>query len=458
MNNSNQASNSGGFSFGSTSASTGAATPSTGFTFGGQTAQNSSATPSTGFSFGSQAAQTSSATPSTGFSFGNLASASSATSTTAFNLPASTAPTSSAAPLTGLNFGNPTTSASSGTSATAFKLPASTATTNSAASLTGFSFTTGPTTTKSILASSLSQPGGVSTSAPVSQAVATGLTGAKPGDITKAAAGPSIGSSLSAGVVKSSGSAIGSQLSSSLSMPATGPCSKTASVTTSGPSTVTTTTATSLTGTTGAAGSSGEGSGTKMTYKELEEQMNKWAMELEHQEKLFLEQATKVNAWDKVLIKNGEEITTLNSEVAKVKLDQRRLNDELDFIVAQQKELEEMLVPLEENVAKLPAINYQQHTDSEREHTYQIAEHIDAQLKRMTEDLKEVVDHLNTGTSSQDKSDPMLQISKILNAHMESLQWVDQNAAVLQKKTEEVARYADYTKKEHEKNFRLAYS
>lgn len=60
----------------------------------------------------------------------------------------------------------------------------------------------------------------------------------------------------------------------------------------------------------------------------------------------------------------------MNSEVAKVKLDQRRLNDELDFIVAQQKELEEMLVPLEENVAKLPAINYQQHTDSEREHTY----------------------------------------------------------------------------------------
>jgi len=48
-----------------------------------------------------------------------------------------------------------------------------------------------------------------------------------------------------------------------------------------------------------------------MTYKELEEQMNKWAMELEHQEKLFLEQATKVNAWDKVLIKNGEEVNNL---------------------------------------------------------------------------------------------------------------------------------------------------
>jgi len=63
-----------------------------------------------------------------------------------------------------------------------------------------------------------------STSASCNKLLLFSLTGAKPGDITKAAAGPSIGSSLSAGVVKSSGSAIGSQLSSSLSMPATGPC------------------------------------------------------------------------------------------------------------------------------------------------------------------------------------------------------------------------------------------
>ena len=31
-------------------------------------------------------------------------------------------------------------------------------------------------------------------------------------------------------------------------------------------------------------------------------------------------------------------------------------------------------------------------------------------------------------------------------------------AALLQKKTEEIARYAEYTKKEHERNFRLAFS
>lgn len=63
------------------------------------------------------------------------------------------------------------------------------------------------------------------------------------------------------------------------------------------------------------------------------------------------------------------QITDLNTDVEKVKLDQHRLNHELDFIVAQQKELEEMLGPLEESVSKLPSINYQQHTDTERERT-----------------------------------------------------------------------------------------
>ena len=37
-------------------------------------------------------------------------------------------------------------------------------------------------------------------------------------------------------------------------------------------------------------------------------------------------------------------------------------------------------------------------------YSYQMAESIDAQLKRMTDDLKEVIDHLNTGTGAGDKN------------------------------------------------------
>ena len=71
-------------------------------------------------------------------------------------------------------------------------------------------------------------------------------------------------------------------------------------------------------------------------------------VELEDQERHFLQQATQVNAWDRTLIENGERITSLHREVEKVKLDQKRLDQELDFILSQQKELEDLLSPLED--------------------------------------------------------------------------------------------------------------
>ena len=40
-------------------------------------------------------------------------------------------------------------------------------------------------------------------------------------------------------------------------------------------------------------------------------------------------------------------------------------------------------------------------------HRYQLADNIDAQLKRMVQDLKEIIDHLNTSNSQQDGTDPV---------------------------------------------------
>lgn len=38
---------------------------------------------------------------------------------------------------------------------------------------------------------------------------------------------------------------------------------------------------------------------------------------------------------------------------------------------------------------------------------YQLAENIDAQLKRMLSDLKEIIDHLNSSNTNQDQTDPV---------------------------------------------------
>ncbi|XP_075619520.1 nuclear pore glycoprotein p62-like isoform X4 [Balearica regulorum gibbericeps] len=194
-----------------------------------------------------------------------------------------------------------------------------------------------------------------------------------------------------------------------------------------------------------------------MTYAQLESLINKWSLELEDQEKHFLHQATQVNAWDRTLIENGEKITSLHREVEKVKLDQKRLDQELDFILSQQKELEDLLTPLEESVKEQSGTIYLQHADEERERTYKLAENIDAQLKRMAQDLKDIIDHLNTSGGPADTSDPLQQICKILNAHMDSLQWIDQNSAVLQRKVEEVTKVCESRRKEQERSFRITF-
>ncbi|XP_044522591.1 nuclear pore glycoprotein p62 [Gracilinanus agilis] len=197
--------------------------------------------------------------------------------------------------------------------------------------------------------------------------------------------------------------------------------------------------------------------GPVQTYAQLENLINKWSLELEAQEKHFLHQATQVNAWDRSLLENGERIMSLHREVEKVKLDQRRLDQELDFILAQQKELEELLAPLEDAVREQGGSIYLQHADEERERTYQLAETIDAQLKRMARDLKDVIEHLNAAGGPPDAADPLQQVCRILNAHTDSLQWVDQNSALLQRKVEEVAKVFEDRRKEQERGYGLAF-
>lgn len=194
-----------------------------------------------------------------------------------------------------------------------------------------------------------------------------------------------------------------------------------------------------------------------MTYRQLEQSINKWTVDLEEQEKIFLQQAAEVNNWDKILIQNGEKITSLHNDMEKVKADQKRLSHELDYVVAQQRELEDMLVQLEESVKTSDGAMYTQHTDLERDRTYQMAETIDSQLKRMVQDLKEIIEHMNTSNTPRDSTDPMTQIAKILNAHMNSLQWIDQSTSALQAKVEDVSRIYDLVKRDQERNVHLAF-
>lgn len=189
-----------------------------------------------------------------------------------------------------------------------------------------------------------------------------------------------------------------------------------------------------------------------INFFQLEESINKWTLELEEQEKVFVNQATQINAWDKLLISNGKKIVTLNQEVERVKIEQQQLEHELDYVVSQQKELQDCLAPLEKELASLSV------SDPEREYTYRLAENLDTQLKQMSEDLKEIIEHLNEANRTQDSSDPIVQIGKILNAHMNSLQWLDQQTALLGQKIQQIDQMHQNFRQENERNFNLAYN
>lgn len=95
------------------------------------------------------------------------------------------------------------------------------------------------------------------------------------------------------------------------------------------------------------------------------------------------------------------QILSLNNGIEKVKQQQQQLDHELDFVLAQQRELEECIVPLEKELKDVPI------TDQDRNHTYQMAENMDTQLKQMSEDLKEIIEHLNESNKAEDSNDPV---------------------------------------------------
>ncbi|XP_075691737.1 nucleoporin-62 C-terminal-like protein isoform X3 [Rhinoderma darwinii] len=426
--------------------------------------KTTASTGATGFSFTGGGGGGAAAPPaSTGFSFGpptQLPASTSAQMNQPTGLFSFSTPTSSAAPTSGFSFGaQPLSTTSAGGLVLGNAVPklglggatqpASGSNINGATQALGFSFGTAVGTAVAQPLSAPSSTGGgfnftgaVTTTIPPTAAILTTTTQAAsnavqtPGSTTSAPSTLGLGSSLTTSAP--------SLFSIATTVPASATLASKPQTTgavqsiTSGPAPVSSTPAV-------------------MNYAQLENLINKWSLELEDQEKHFLQQATQVNAWDRTLIHNGERITALHREMEKVKLDQKRLDQELDFILSQQKELEDLLMPLEESVKEQSGTIYLQHADEEREKTYKLAENIDAQLKRMAQDLKDVIEHLNTTADPGDASNPLQQICKILNAHVDSLQWIDQNSALLQRKVEQVTKECESRRKEQERGFSITF-
>lgn len=405
----------------------------TGFSLG-QPANKSTAPT---LSFGTPAASQSSGG---GLSFGTPASSQPTTGSLGFGVPAASqpltgglsfgTPSSQALIGGGLNFATPTTSQPS-TGALTFGTPAMLQ-----PSTGGLSFGT----------PAVSQPsaGGLNFGTPAAKQLSSGgfglgssLTGSETSTAASTTA-PTLsfgfGPTAALSVAPTSSSApkltLGSSTSNSATTTASSGFSFGGTATTStGVSTLTTsTTASSLSNV------------PSITFAQLEDFINKWTIDLEEQGKFFVNQAKQLNAWDSLLISNGEKILNLNGSIERVKQQQSQLDQELDFILAQQKELEELIVPLEKELVDIPV------TDIDRNQMYQFAEIIDSQLKQISDDLKEIIENINESNKDEEASNPITQISKILNAHMDSLQWIDRNTAQISRRLEEISKIEESNK------------
>lgn len=193
-------------------------------------------------------------------------------------------------------------------------------------------------------------------------------------------------------------------------------------------------------------------SATQLNFCQLEEHNNKWIVKLEDQEKIFINHATEINSWDKLLNINNNKIIELSQAVEKVKIEQQALEQELEVISAHHTELDEVITPLQKELSKLP------HTDIEKAQTYTLAESLDTQLRQMSKDLKEVIEHLNETNKVQDASDPIVQIGQILNAHVSSMHWIETSISQVASKIDEISKIYDTISRDSERSIRLAYN
>lgn len=90
-----------------------------------------------------------------------------------------------------------------------------------------------------------------------------------------------------------------------------------------------------------------------------------------------------------------------------MKGDQERLERELDFVEAQQQEIEEMLTPLEKQAEVMHTESIQNHTDVERVSTYQMAGLVNLQLQKMADAIKEIIDCINARNKATGDESPV---------------------------------------------------
>lgn len=191
--------------------------------------------------------------------------------------------------------------------------------------------------------------------------------------------------------------------------------------------------------------------------KSVQEIVAMWQEELDASVKDFGRQAGEIAAWDRVLLKGGDEMSHLVNSISKAEERQGGIEQTLDYVEQQQTELNSLLDSYESQMgdmlqsgigsgigAKGSGSADAGAADGEREKSYALAERLNTQLDDMSRSLGSMIDEVNglSAPRGRDASgeDPITQISTILNAHLGSLKWIDESAVQLRDRLEALRR------------------
>ncbi|KAF8930160.1 FG-nucleoporin nsp1 [Dissophora ornata] len=195
--------------------------------------------------------------------------------------------------------------------------------------------------------------------------------------------------------------------------------------------------------------------------KSMDEILLQWSKQLDEHTKAFRTQAEKISQWDRKLFSNGHQISQLYQMTVETEGTQKTIDQNLDYIDSQQQELSGILDLYEDQVQKLfekdattagVNANGLRPVDEQREQTYSLAENLNKQLDDMSLNLTSMIEEINQTAPKGDgeSSDPIGQIVQILNAHLTSLQWIDDTTTSLQSKVQDVGRLQNQIVQEHE--------
>lgn len=186
----------------------------------------------------------------------------------------------------------------------------------------------------------------------------------------------------------------------------------------------------------------------------LDEVVNKWTDEIASLAARFQRGALVVSKWDRAIVSNEDKIVSLHKDAQSLQVAHKELSSNLDVILTQQSELHTLLDALESDVERKIGSNSPQveqhspygsrttHGDVERESMHRMALEIMEELDWMAVTIRDLVVGLNKGRdpAGSGTGDTVGQIVSVLNAHLDSLQYLDDTSNTLQKRLADVTR------------------